>query len=464
MKTQMFIRFIEERSFVTDSGYQGLAFFDECAEKVSACDDNINEIQFVDWDVGTSSERTKYILPLDCQPGATDETYKYQTFSLNQALLKPPKNHLTKLMQSAGCTPGSPMARRTKYEIKMAQKNARRCQSSPEQWANHLLTTCYSIYFLVLPSILLDGNNNQQATLKSAYDVLSKAHKMRITCDEVCYRVMMQLCGIHNLPILAVRLYYLMKRSGIQPNAVTYGFYNKCVLEAQWPSDTGTASRLRWNRLKNVIFGVAQFRRGIQHGGKKCLSEHNLSALDANDAASATSLDHITSNESNNYFSIDFSAFEKLRGRLGNLVRTSDRNEPLNLRSSAGSLTSVDARNGKEHEEYDPHTMERITADNIELIKEPKPDPMDDVEKKLNGDNKENGKDHSQESLINQSNPLNGGDAGSDDDDDDDNDGSPKKCVKKLQNDFEIEMIEFCFPFVESLHGHRSHKMIHSVH
>lgn len=34
MKTQMFIRFIEERSFVSDMD-AGLAFFDECTEKVS---------------------------------------------------------------------------------------------------------------------------------------------------------------------------------------------------------------------------------------------------------------------------------------------------------------------------------------------------------------------------------------------------------------------------------------------
>lgn len=367
----MFIRFIEERSFVTDGGYQGLAFFDECTEKVSACDESTNEIRFVDWDITASSDRTKYILPLE--PNATADKFTYPTFTLNAALLKPPKNHLNKLLQSASCAPGSPMARRTKYEIKMSQKIAKKCQSSPEQWANHLLTTCYSIYFLVLPSILLDTTENQPATLKTAYDVLSKAHKMRITCDEVCYRVMMQLCGVHNLPILAVRLYYLMKRSGIQPNAVTYGFYNRCVLEAQWPSDTGTASKLRWTRLKNVILGVSQFRRALQNSTKKSPSEPNLSTLDTNEATSATSLDN--PNEST-YFSIDLSAFDKLRGRLGNLVRPSDRNEAsnlvLNINDTNGQAKEAKI-NGKDHA-YDPHTMERITADNIELIREPMPD------------------------------------------------------------------------------------------
>lgn len=444
MKTQMFIRFIEERSFVTDSGYQGLAFFDECTEKVSACDDTTNEIRFVDWDIGASSDRTKYILPLDSsgdeQTTTTDTTtYTYPFFVLNPALLHPPKNHLNKLIQSAATgAPGSPMARRTKYEIKMAQKIARKCQSSPEQWANHLLTTCYSIHFLVLPSILLDANNNEQATLKAAYDVLSKAHKMRITCDEVCYRVMMQLCGIHNLPILAVRLYYLMKRSGIQPNAVTYGFYNKCVLEAQWPSDTGTASKLRWNRLKNVIFAVGHLRRGIQAGRRKYSSDQHLNGLDEH-AASATSLEN-----DGNYFSIDFFAFDKLRGRFGNFGRSGERNDS-NLRASAGSLTSIGKGeneiktvNGNNHHEseIDPRANERITADNIERIKEPPPEQyesqlvkgqhqktMRNGNASAQGDENDAIKDHTDVAVNGKSNGCHD----NADDEDDEDKTSPKK-------------------------------------
>lgn len=452
----MFIRFIEERSFVTDSGYQGLAFFDECTEKVSACDDTSNEIRFVDWDLGASSDRTKYILPLDShgdEPNASSPsiTYTYPVFILNPTLLHPPKNHhLNKLINAAaaGAPPGSPMARRTKYEIKMAQKIARRCQSSPEQWANHLLTTCYSIYFLVLPSILLDATNDEQATLKAAYDVLSKAHKMRITCDEVCYRVMMQLCGIHNLPILAVRLYYLMKRSGIQPNAVTYGFYNKCVLEAQWPSDTGTASKLRWNRLKNVIFAVGHLRRGIQAGRRKYSSDQNLNALDEHGASSATSLE----NESN-YFSIDFFGFDKLRGRFGNFGRSDRERNDASLRASAGSLNSMGTNengtttknmngNGKHHEsEIDPHAHERITAENIERIKEPPPEQYEKQMKSETGirngsDNGNNSAENDAEKdntdatadALNGTSESNGCHENGNDDDDEDK-TSPKKFV-----------------------------------
>lgn len=68
---------------------------------------------------------------------------------------------------------------------------------------------------------------------------------------QVCYRVMMQLCGAYSQPMLAVKLLFLMKRSGVQPNAITYGFYNRAVLESKWPSDMSNSSQLLWNKLRS---------------------------------------------------------------------------------------------------------------------------------------------------------------------------------------------------------------------
>lgn len=352
MKTQMFIRFIEERSFVSD-GYQGLAFFDECSEKVSTYDDTPTEIRFVDYDTGHSSERTKYILPPECQPGVIEQQIQYLNFTLNPQLLKQSrKTHLTNFTQNALCAPGSPMARRTKHEIKIAQKLARKCQQNPQTWAKYLLATCYSVYFLVLPSIISETPSNCHATLTAAYDLLSKASKLHIVCDEVCYRVMMQLCGLNNLPVLAVRLYYLMKRSGLQPNALTYGFYNRCVLEAQWPSDASTVSKARWNRLKNVIIGVGHFRRRAQQSisNRKVIgSDQNLHNLEMTDGTSRTSLDSGHSSQHpdapGQHSIIDFSAFDKLRGRLGSIVRQTGPQESSDLMSSAGLLISSEGTN-----------------------------------------------------------------------------------------------------------------------
>jgi len=40
----------------------------------------------------------------------------------------------------------------------------------------------------------------------------------------------MQLCGLYHQPVLAVKVLVAMRRSGVQPNAITYGFYNKVIV------------------------------------------------------------------------------------------------------------------------------------------------------------------------------------------------------------------------------------------
>ncbi|XP_055548391.1 DENN domain-containing protein Crag isoform X1 [Wyeomyia smithii] len=347
MKTQMFIKFIEERSFFSD-GDHNLAFFDECAEKVSAFEDTPTEIKLIDWDSGQSSERTKVILPPECQPGLPEQNYRYSFFLLNPILLKQSRRSLLAhaLQQHNSLAPGSPMARRTKIEIKTAQKLARKNQTNPELWAKHLLATCYSIYFIVLPSLISENAGREHVILKTAYDLLGKACKLKIQCDEVCYRIMMQLCGMHNLPVLAVRLHYLMKRSGIQPNALTYGFYNRCVLEAKWPSDSILSSQMRWNRLRNIVMGAAHFKRaGKKFASRRRLSashENNLNTLETVDGTSRTSLDSgISQAEHQTGSLMDFAAFDKLRGRLGTIVRQSGTpQESSDVVTSAGLLIS----------------------------------------------------------------------------------------------------------------------------
>ena len=57
------------------------------------------------------------------------------------------------------------------------------------------------------------------------------------TVFQVCYRVLMQLAGQHNKPGVAVQVFTSMKRHGVQPNAITYGYYNK----------VGTLLKITWN-------------------------------------------------------------------------------------------------------------------------------------------------------------------------------------------------------------------------
>ena len=58
----------------------------------------------------------------------------------------------------------------------------------------------------------------------------------------------MQQCVNLGRPALAVRVYHEMRKAGIQPNAVTYGFYNKAVIEGAWPSQ-----KRKWKVLLIVV-------------------------------------------------------------------------------------------------------------------------------------------------------------------------------------------------------------------
>lgn len=271
MKTQMFIRFIEERSFVSDMD-AGLAFFDICCEKMNN-EDSVTHL--IELDEALNNERTVFIMPPE-PPLNSTTTYSYNgCFSLNPTLFSSKEiKHLLRigggrLSNSSGGlgVPGSPMARRTKHEVKSAQKLARKSASSPENWAKCLVGTCYSLWFIHLPSHIMMNPKKASTRLRTAYDLLNMMQRMKLQpTDEVCYRVMMQLCGVYSTPVLAVKLLFLMKRSGVQPNAITYGFYNRAVLEATWPSDMNNSSQLLWNKLRNVIMGAALFRRAGTKG------------------------------------------------------------------------------------------------------------------------------------------------------------------------------------------------------
>jgi pentatricopeptide repeat protein len=100
----------------------------------------------------------------------------------------------------------------------------RKCQNSPESWARCLCGTCHTLYFMVLPSMLSLNAGKEKAILQQAYELLVRATQQGLACDEVCYRLMMQLCGEHSRPLLAVKLLVIMKKFGIQPNALTYGY------------------------------------------------------------------------------------------------------------------------------------------------------------------------------------------------------------------------------------------------
>lgn len=271
MRTQMFTRFIEERSFVSDKN-TSLAFFDECLDKIEAYGDldSALKLRLLDLDDSSQNDRTVYI---PAPEPISSEKYAYKCFpELNPALFhEHPTSSRFDLdnvdsinLSRAGSTAllGSPLSRRTKQEIRSAQRVARKHAQTPLSWAKCLVSYCYSLWFIHLPSFV-EATNSSMAKgkqLRIAYSVLKRMQSLNLhPTDEVCYRILMLLCGVYSQPILAVKVLTEMKRCGVTPNAITYGYYNKAVLESKWPSGDSSAS-LVWTRLRNVITGIAHFR------------------------------------------------------------------------------------------------------------------------------------------------------------------------------------------------------------
>ncbi|XP_068597955.1 C-myc promoter-binding protein-like [Brachionichthys hirsutus] len=281
-KTQMFIRFIEECSFVSDKD-AGLAFFDDCVDKLYSSErsadkggkvdgDRPEETRLIEIDESQRSEHTVFITPPELLPLPEGEEhplcYRYDGFPVLSLDLFDPVEGLwtpsSRLAARHSCpTSPAPMFRRTKQEIKTAQKIAKTSSSVPQLWSKCLLRHCYGLWFVCLPAYVKVSHSKVRA-LRTAYDVLRKMQAKELQPpDEVCYRVLMQLCGQHGQPVLAVRVLFEMRKAGVQPNAITYGYYNKAVLESTWPSTTRGGYFL-WMKLRNVVLGVAQFKRALR--------------------------------------------------------------------------------------------------------------------------------------------------------------------------------------------------------
>ncbi|NXW50011.1 MYCPP protein, partial [Nyctiprogne leucopyga] len=269
-KTQMFIRFIEECSFVSDKD-ASLAFFDDCVDKVDM--DKTGETRLIELDESYKSEHTVFITPPEIPhlPNGEEHPlqYSYNGFPvLKLDLFERPEGFLTapnNKLSSKASSPNSPspMFRRTKQEIKSAHKIAKKYSSIPQMWSRCLLRHCYGLWFICLPAYVKVCHSKVRA-LRTAYDVLQKMHTKKIDPpDEVCYRVLMQLCGQYGQPVLAVRVLFEMQKAGVDPNAITYGYYNKAVLESTWPS-SNRGGYFLWMKIRNVVLGIAQFKKALK--------------------------------------------------------------------------------------------------------------------------------------------------------------------------------------------------------
>ncbi|KAM4807951.1 DENN domain-containing protein 4C [Rhinophrynus dorsalis] len=229
------------------------------------------DTRLIELDDSLKSEHTVFIMPPEPLPEDGPDPhpkYSYKRFPrLDYALFdRTREQYLTFNGHKKGTRAAdSPtfIAKRTKQEIKTAHKLARKYYTNAPNWAKCLFSHCFSLWFICLP-VYVKVSHSKARALQKAYDVLVKMRKTHVDpLDEVCYRVVMQLCGIWENPALAVKVLFEMNNAGVQPNAITYGYYNKVVLVSPWPSSNRSGNFL-WTKVRNVVLGLAQFRRPMK--------------------------------------------------------------------------------------------------------------------------------------------------------------------------------------------------------
>lgn len=207
LHTQMFIKFIEERSFLSSSTLNqssvvnenlhhnySLVFFDDCCTRIKSSIEN-NEQQRLLMDANDTmknilSEKTTLVLPEFADlnhSGANGHNDSNNTTNktINHG------NHNLKPHQESGqissvkLIPNSPMVKRSKFERDKCQKVARENKTKPTQWAYCLLSNVYSLWFMHLP-IMIECYTSPRDILNYAYKILVQMNRQHLTNpDEV---------------------------------------------------------------------------------------------------------------------------------------------------------------------------------------------------------------------------------------------------------------------------------------
>ncbi|KAM9330665.1 DENN domain-containing protein 4C [Gastrophryne carolinensis] len=383
-KTQIFIRFIEECSFVSDKD-TSLAFFDDCidklfpeksSEKGEKVDQEFPEdTRLIELDESQKSEHTVFIMPPEPLPEDGPDPapkYRYKSFPrLDYALFdRTREQYLTfngnPKDRRAASSPTF-IAKRTTQEIKAAHKLARKYYSNTNNWPKCLFSHCFSLWFICLP-VYVKVSHSKSRALQKSYDALVKMRKTDVDpLDEVCYRVVMQLCGIWENPALAVKVLFEMKNAGIQPNAITYGYYNKVVLLSPWPSSNRSGNFL-WTKVRNVILGLAQFRKPMKKtksASKSILVPAPQSAAHGSDGDMVSHLGVDNSNDANSGAHTVF---------VRDLIRLDSTD--TDIHSSSGS--QVNERTGTKDElNKEKSLIHDVPKNNIETVFKLKQQPLE---------------------------------------------------------------------------------------
>ncbi|VDK77750.1 unnamed protein product [Litomosoides sigmodontis] len=287
-ETQSFNRFIEERSFVSDKNTYN-AFFDECIAKIAQIDNHSSNDSLVKYEMSTSCQ-TEFVPPPESTVNSDGQelTYKYECFPRK---LEPALFQLENLQKMSAEMKGSATSNdslecaliRTKHEARSAVETAvLNARHSPVTWPKTLLFYAYSIWFMLLPS-LVHLAKSKVKILRLALHILDRMeYSGVIPLDQVCYRIVIQLCGDFGHPILAVKVLQAMQRSGMEQNAVTYGIYHEAVLKGGWPVGDRVEAVKAWNRLAIVVRAISLFKMNLSlASSRRSMQFGSISAPDS---------------------------------------------------------------------------------------------------------------------------------------------------------------------------------------
>ncbi|GMR48953.1 hypothetical protein PMAYCL1PPCAC_19148 [Pristionchus mayeri] len=275
--TQLFDRFIQERCFISDKNAYD-AFFDDCISKVVMGEMAKHEIPLLECggvDPSTSTSSTDHGVFIAPPEPILDEKGEDRQFvyedgfprRLDDSLFQLDK--LNRTMERAIETAGEgaqhaesrSVCLRTKPEVRsslMAARNGVRTNAS--NWAKTVQFYAYSLWFLSLPSAM-KTTTNRRKTMASAFHVLQRMETTEVfPLDQVCFRIVISLCGEEQQAAQAVRVHQAMRRQAIEQNAVTYGVYHRVVMSAKWPSPAAQSASSAWTRVRTVLAAIARWR------------------------------------------------------------------------------------------------------------------------------------------------------------------------------------------------------------
>ncbi|CAF1032445.1 unnamed protein product [Didymodactylos carnosus] len=283
LKTQMFIRFIEQCSGLSsaltspsmntintnfyDNNYC-LAFFDDCCAKIKQSIESNNMIlseqpRLLDINNSTAflNDKTVLILPEFLEhnyllTNGTSENHSSDTLETQRIL----SNQRSIIQTDIPPLNTSTLASRTALAPPISH------QQQQQQ--------AFSTPLKIMPNS----------------PMVKRSKLERDKCQK--------LCGLYDYPVLAVKTFSFMKLTGIEWNAITYGAYNRAVYEGTWPRHD------RWATLRNVVRAVWAFKNAhyLMNDKKHQRTRHHdttsfdMSASDDSDGCSIDSVPLVNDN------------------------------------------------------------------------------------------------------------------------------------------------------------------------